>query len=70
MPAVDRDAMSPVQRAAWDRLWRVLLAPEPKEETCATESLAADSDAGESADTRASTAHNDSAADRSRKHGR
>lgn len=26
---VDVDAMSPAQRAAWDRLWRVLLRTDP-----------------------------------------
>lgn len=28
---VDRDAMKPAQRAAWDRLWKVLLAPSENE---------------------------------------
>jgi hypothetical protein len=27
---IDFDAMSPLQRAAWDRLWRILLAPGPE----------------------------------------
>lgn len=40
MPAVDRDAMPAPQRAAWDRLWRVLLAPDGNEETRDSESLA------------------------------
>jgi hypothetical protein len=47
MPTVDRNAMPPAQRAAWDRLWRVLLTPESEQKTRVTESLAADSDAGE-----------------------
>ena len=61
---VDRDAMSHAQRQAWDALWRLLLMPEGNEKTRVTDSLEARSDAGESADTEASTCRNHNAAER------
>jgi hypothetical protein len=46
MPAVDRDAMPPAQRAAWDQLWRVLLAPNENEETRPRTELGGKTEAG------------------------
>jgi hypothetical protein len=60
MPAVDREAMPPAQRAAWDRLWRALLLTPESTETRAGDSLATGTDAGATADTEAPTTRNDS----------
>lgn len=61
MPAVDVDRMPPAQRAAWDRLWRVLLAPEPQTQgTRAGTTLAGHTDAGATAETEVPTNGNDS----------
>ena len=62
---VDRDAMPTSQRAAWDRLWRILLRPG-RNEPHAGDSLAASTDAGETADSKKLTTSGNDATGRSR----
>jgi hypothetical protein len=68
MPPVDRNAMPPAQRAAWDRLWKILLTPE-EESTRAAEGLAATSNAGVMTDAETPDGRNDTA-DRTKQNAR
>jgi hypothetical protein len=64
MRVVDRDAMSPSQRAAWNQLWRDLLSPQLTEEARSRESLATRATTGETATANAATGRNSNGSER------